>query len=1701
MTDTPTSDHAILSPNSRKFGGSTDAPVQKAQEVHEYVKTKYDYTAENPEGLSFYAGQFIQVLTKTESGWWNGRLADKQGWFPYTYAYTESPTFVPVYAQSNQTTAVQRPPKPVSLESPSDSQTGYFAVGRAHPSTRGANNPISSYKSNNPYRRVSVIETVPPVTRPSALSRSISAQNLVSAHSTFTQTRPQPHSRRPSQVATQLATQRTAGVSTPGGVQTPNLAPFATDDWNSLSFEDLIVLQNLLSYPSPISRLRHPDSTPFEDALNKRFLAVLQATSPDGVELSGKTNSVLYLEIVHRALWILENAAVATALQWESTEGANLVTTFAIPESVQTALANSARDYLTPAIYCVIGSVRTALSSVDCLDRDSFTLQTYPALLVHRKDVLTGMARLVTQTKRLGHRGLEEPTSPVNDDGPRRALATSQSFGALSQSVSDMSVSSGSASGSSQGCATSLASVDIEDVDVRRELERSQVVYESMREFIIAVFECGLSLQLPRSGVVSLLGLAEDEDDYMENDSEGEGSWEEDPSFRFHVRSTSASADGGVTEGSASQRPGVSDMSASDKYAMRARRFAKTRPGHARGRASSVASIGSASGNGNGNGNGSISGGSRSSGGSLAGRQALPTAHEHVETVTSPRQAVPARAKPTQRSRAPSNALKISEGSGRTLEDMRDESAQALVAALRAAKSLGDLRHRYGLDNNSQSTTPVPRNSALLGRRPSTRENPVKANRRAKVIHGQSLGPMQESESSLSSNSSDDSHHSRSSDGSNESEASRIPLIPHGPCTIPRIVNSLRSIQDRLLHSSAAFIGAAQYHSTSSNPASKGYLVSLTREIVDFVRVLLIIADAVTCNASVRESCEAEVDMAREYKARLYAQMNRVVDSVRQIATVNSARSDAGSSQGHDDCEQEIIGVCKRAHLANSCARELVLSLKLCLSIRMSRSRTAGELRIDIPEEVSNISSHAHTGSQSTTASIKMPPAPSFDATTPINLSSPADNTPRPSNYVQSSSERPSLEHTQRLRAHTTREAGSQHILPRSLHKKAASMVGINAVYRHSPSNAQSQAARLQALQEERRIRFHKQQASTDSNSTRPYVRMREEPEEGDSDQAPLLMPDAEESDSREDGGAETEDSILPYSTAPRVTRRSIDQVRRSLERGLLNPPSVEMLEPSTPIDGPEQIVEIEEEPEEPSRQTGDKSLPATPSPSQRADPRSSVDVPNSAKSKMTGGLMFNDDGSLAGGTLPAFIEYLTPSDAFVDLSIVSSLLLTFRLFATPIELAEAAIYRFYHPLENTLSEKATSAEDESATADRIQFRVLNLLKEWVRSHWYAARDVEALPTLQSFLRSVLEGENKAVAALAQRIVTELSGRRDSVDASGFSMDISRDVVDRMRSAGRLPTKQLVTGSPVASTPVTPIAGSSAMELPRISKSLINQLKARQYANVNILDFNPLELARQLTLLENRLYCRLRPEVVVESTDAVKPADVRAMSDLNAVIVTWIANTILKEGLDVKRRVAYMKFWLKVAKESLVLKNFSLVHTIESALQIAPIRRLKSIRASLPQKYNAYLEEFTQFTSLSGNFAAYRSALKRSEAPGIPFMGRILSDVVLQKQVPAFRPSPKDPSVKLVNFSRCRSLAAIMADMIRFQQPYNLKEVAEIQHYLNYTLDRSRLIVSDDELDRLSQLIESKQPDDNPKGNDLFNWNFGSLRGPPVYAS
>ena len=50
-----------------------------------YVRALYDYEADDRTSLSFHEGDIIQVITRLESGWWDGVINGVRGWFPSNY--------------------------------------------------------------------------------------------------------------------------------------------------------------------------------------------------------------------------------------------------------------------------------------------------------------------------------------------------------------------------------------------------------------------------------------------------------------------------------------------------------------------------------------------------------------------------------------------------------------------------------------------------------------------------------------------------------------------------------------------------------------------------------------------------------------------------------------------------------------------------------------------------------------------------------------------------------------------------------------------------------------------------------------------------------------------------------------------------------------------------------------------------------------------------------------------------------------------------------------------------------------------------------------------------------------------------------------------------------------------------------------------------------------------------------------------------------------------------------------------------------------------------------------------------------------------------------------------------------------------------------------------------------------------------------
>ena len=63
------------------------APISplSASSAEQYLVAKHDYTGTPGVCLSFSAGQVIKLVSKHESGWWDGELDGQRGWFPSNF--------------------------------------------------------------------------------------------------------------------------------------------------------------------------------------------------------------------------------------------------------------------------------------------------------------------------------------------------------------------------------------------------------------------------------------------------------------------------------------------------------------------------------------------------------------------------------------------------------------------------------------------------------------------------------------------------------------------------------------------------------------------------------------------------------------------------------------------------------------------------------------------------------------------------------------------------------------------------------------------------------------------------------------------------------------------------------------------------------------------------------------------------------------------------------------------------------------------------------------------------------------------------------------------------------------------------------------------------------------------------------------------------------------------------------------------------------------------------------------------------------------------------------------------------------------------------------------------------------------------------------------------------------------------------------
>ena len=408
--------------------------------------------------------------------------------------------------------------------------------------------------------------------------------------------------------------------------------------------------------------------------------------------------------------------------------------------------------------------------------------------------------------------------------------------------------------------------------------------------------------------------------------------------------------------------------------------------------------------------------------------------------------------------------------------------------------------------------------------------------------------------------------------------------------------------------------------------------------------------------------------------------------------------------------------------------------------------------------------------------------------------------------------------------------------------------------------------------------------------------------------------------------------------------------------------------------------------------------------------------------------LVFNRDGVVIGGSLNALVERLTANDSTPDALFVSTVYLTFRLFAKPQEFVDALVYRFRYVGE---SHRLSAA---------VRLRVYNALKGWLESHWRHDCDDVALPSIIAFSREDLT----PVLASAGKRLLELANVVGSTHAPAVS---------RVTSAmGKTATSTAAYVNPEA--PLPP---------PVLSKTQLTALRTWKIggAPVSILDFEPLELARQITLKTSQIFCSVLPEELL-ATEWMKQSsslavNVRALSTLSTDLSNLVQDSILQVE-ETKKRAATIKQWVKIAARCLDLHNYDTVFAIVCSLDSTNIKRMRKTWEAVSQKSKSRLDELKRVVDFTKNFSTLRQSLQTQVPPCIPFMGMYLTDLTfVDHGNQATRDlSREHGTIAVINLDKHMRTAKIISDLQHFQIAYRLTEVSELQTWMQDQLIRVR---------------------------------------------
>jgi RasGEF domain len=220
----------------------------------------------------------------------------------------------------------------------------------------------------------------------------------------------------------------------------------------------------------------------------------------------------------------------------------------------------------------------------------------------------------------------------------------------------------------------------------------------------------------------------------------------------------------------------------------------------------------------------------------------------------------------------------------------------------------------------------------------------------------------------------------------------------------------------------------------------------------------------------------------------------------------------------------------------------------------------------------------------------------------------------------------------------------------------------------------------------------------------------------------------------------------------------------------------------------------------------------------------------------------------------------------------------------------------------------------------------------------------------------------------------------------------------------------------------------------------------------SILDVNPQEIARQLTLIDYNLCRAIEPQECIgcawtkDNKNERSPNLLKMINRFNAISL-WVSVMLVSEPI-LRKRIRFMTHLLSVFPYLRELNNFGAIFQLIGGFGNSAVYRLAKTFEGLDPRKRKILDEMRVLCKPDQSWKNYRGELHGANPPCVPFVGVYQTDLTFIEDG-----NPSKFASGLINFKKCRLIASVISEIQQYQQkPYNLTAVQPVYDFLQSTL-------------------------------------------------